>query len=292
MDFSELFPDEREKGKTISRQCQMVMLRMLKILDFLCRKHNISYFLTGGTLLGAIRHQGFIPWDDDLDVGMTRNNYEKFLKRVVPELPGDIFFQNDETDTNYPSCHIIEAKLRDKYSSYGNSKDWHNGLQIDISIYDRAYLPHNFFIYLLNRSLIFFFKKKGDKRRAQILKSIEKFSPFPLVYSNSFIHGWKMIRLGTNYFTQKEISKLLEVRFEDVRTFIPVGWKGYLSRRYDNYMELPVREEQRGMHSDSVHYSDVNHKKFMSKEKVSIINEPDPFKPCNHVEILYWKDKN
>ena len=82
MEFENLFPDEREKGETRLRQCQLVMLRLLKIFDHLCTKHDIRYFLTGGTLLGAIRHKGFIPWDDDLDVGMTRVNYEKFVKLV------------------------------------------------------------------------------------------------------------------------------------------------------------------------------------------------------------------
>src|SRR6266487_1024402 len=92
MNFDYLFPDNREKGETPLRQCQLVMLRMLKIFDYLCAKHQIKYFLTGGSLIGAVRHQGFIPWDDDLDVGMTRGNYEKFIQRAVPELPYDIFF--------------------------------------------------------------------------------------------------------------------------------------------------------------------------------------------------------
>ncbi len=79
MNFTQLFPDNREDGETPLRQCQLVMLRMLKIFDFLCAKHQIKYFLIGGSLLGAIRHKGFIPWDDDLDVAMTRDNYTKFL---------------------------------------------------------------------------------------------------------------------------------------------------------------------------------------------------------------------
>src|SRR4051794_13117596 len=70
MDFNQLFPDNRERGETRLRQSQLAMLRMLKIFDYLCTKHEITYFLTGGTLLGAVRHQGFIPWDDDVDVGM------------------------------------------------------------------------------------------------------------------------------------------------------------------------------------------------------------------------------
>src|SRR5919206_1290658 len=101
MNFDELFPDEREKGETLTRQCQLVMLRMLKVVDYLCSKHDIKYFLTGGTMLGAIRHKGFIPWDDDLDVGMTRANYEQFLKHAVSDFPKDIFFQNTETDPTY-----------------------------------------------------------------------------------------------------------------------------------------------------------------------------------------------
>ncbi len=162
MDFNTLFPDERESGETRLRQCQLVMLRMLKIFDHLCTRHNIEYFLTGGSLLGAVRHQGFIPWDDDLDVGMTRNNYEKFVQYAAPELPNDVFFQTTETDTHYPVCHMVEAKLKDKYSSYiikeknKNIIKWHTGLQVDIFVYDKAYLPHNLFLYLLNRCLIFF----------------------------------------------------------------------------------------------------------------------------------------
>jgi len=97
-DFFEVFPDEREKGDSQLRKCQLVMLRMLKILDFLCVRHEVKYFLVEGSLRGAILYHGFLPWDDDLDIGMTRDNYEKFVEKVVPELPNDIFFQNDETD--------------------------------------------------------------------------------------------------------------------------------------------------------------------------------------------------
>src|SRR3954466_241893 len=136
MDFNYLFPDNREEGETRLRQCQLVMLRMLKIFDYLCSRHQVKYFLTGGSLIGAVRHNGFIPWDDDLDVGMTRDNFEKFKKLAVPELPIDIFFQTPETDPEYFSGRIIEAKLRDKYStlpiSDANRKlhKWHQGIML------------------------------------------------------------------------------------------------------------------------------------------------------------------
>ncbi|WP_266204903.1 LicD family protein [Pontibacter kalidii] len=274
MNFEHLFPDEREKESDRFRQCQLVMLRMFKILDFLCRKHQIQYFLNGGTLLGAIRHQGMIPWDDDLDVGMTRENYEKFVEFAVPELPQDIFFQSDETDRYFPAGHIIEAKLRDKYSSYVRRAEdkaswlkWHDGLQVDIAVFDQAYLPHNFFIYLQNRLLIFFLQRKSNKARARALRWIARHSPIPLVYASSYINNRRMVKLGKYYIKEQELAELLETDFEGMKAYIPIGWDNYLARRYGNYMQPPPPEKQKGHHS---------------------IDVPNPFIPCDHTEILYW----
>ena len=73
----------RKDGTSITvRDVQLVLLEMLKDIDALCKKHNIRYWLTGGSALGAVRHKGFIPWDDDADIGMLREDYEKF-QRVV-----------------------------------------------------------------------------------------------------------------------------------------------------------------------------------------------------------------
>jgi len=289
MDFDVLFPDIRESGETLTRQCQLVMLRMFKILDCLCQKHQIKYFVTGGTMLGAVRHQGFIPWDDDLDVGMTRENYEKFVKVAVLELPNDVFFQSPETDPKYPSCHVMEAKLRDKYSRYSaEPKKWHNGLQIDISVYDRAYLPHNFLIFKQNEYLRKYYKKKGDRKRAEVLKFIAKYSPVPLVYSCSFISLRRMVKLGANYLRAKELSKLIPAKFEGVDTWIPVGYHGYLKRRYGNYMELPPAHKQKGHHSNN------NYMQIFSEvpsDVPEMVHLPDPFTPCKHTEILQWKDR-
>jgi lipopolysaccharide cholinephosphotransferase len=276
MDFDTLFPDNREQGATLLRQSQLVMLRMLKILDYLCERHGIQYFLSGGTLLGAIRHKGFIPWDDDLDIGMTRANYEHFKKLVVPELPKDIFFQTPETDSEYPSCHLVEAKLRDKYSRYiladnQKSHTWHNGIMLDIFVYDRSFLPHNFFIYALNRSLMALYWGKGrnntgNEKRAKALRLVSKLTPFPLVYASGFIRNRKMLKLGTNYYKKTEIEAPVRVPFEDMMAYVPQQWDDCLRRQYGNYMTLPPPEKQRG------HFSEV----------------PDPFHPCQHTEILYW----
>ncbi|MEO3238618.1 LicD family protein, partial [Parabacteroides distasonis] len=100
-DFQSIFPDIRETGETPLRQAQLVMLRMLKIIDYICRKHDLRYWLCSGTLLGAVRHQGFIPWDDDLDICMLREDYNRFIQIAPLEFPTDIFLQTQETDPSY-----------------------------------------------------------------------------------------------------------------------------------------------------------------------------------------------
>src|SRR5918993_4854692 len=267
--LEDLFPDVRESGDTPLRQCQLVMLRMLKIFDMLCLKHGVKYFLTGGSLIGAVRHNGFIPWDDDLDVGMTRSNYELFISKVVPELPNDMFFQSDLTDKYYPAGDFVEARLRDKYSSYKHldqpNNKWQEGFQIDLFIYDKAFLPNNFLIICQNMLLSLF---GSNKTRSNILKWIEKKTPFTLVYASSYLKNFGMLNLGT-YITAQEYSHLIRHKFEDTESYIPVGWDSYLRRQYGDYMLMPPEGKR------------------IANHKV----KPEPFTPCNHTQILFWEDR-
>lgn len=140
VDFSNLFPDQRDQGKNNLEQCQYVLLRMLRIFDFLCRQEGIEYWLAGGTLLGAVRYGGFIPWDCDIDIALTEQQYAR-LQDLIPHLPHDIFFQNSQTDPFYRSSNKLMAKLRDRYSNYQEwatynpDAKWQNGLQIDLLCY-------------------------------------------------------------------------------------------------------------------------------------------------------------
>ncbi|MBD0284773.1 MAG: LicD family protein [Bacteroidota bacterium] len=272
MNFDNLFPDEREKGNTPSRQSQLVMLRMLKIMDYLCAKHKIDYFLVGGCLLGAIRHKAFIPWDDDLDVGMTRDNYEKFIKYAVPELPHDIFFQNADTDPFYSQNNNVEARLRDKYSSYthlnGEKNKWHEGLQVDIFVYDCAFLPHQFFIIAQNYLLLKLFHNKN--KRAKVLKFISRFCPFPLAYASSHFQFFNELRHSPTHILKKELSKLIRTKFEDMEVSIAQGWDSCLKRQFGDYMQLPPAESRTSPHRVLT----------------------NPFTPCDHSEILHWQSRN
>ena len=272
-EFDTLFPDVRESEETLTKQCQAVMLRMLKIIDYLCDRHNIQYFLVGGSLLGAVRHKGFIPWDDDLDIGMTRENYDKFVQGAAAELPSDIFFQTSQTDPAYPACDYVEARLRDKYSSYASENNWsvtyHLGLHVDIFVYDRAFLPLNLSIITQNVLL----KKilKNNTKRANVLRMISKKFPFRLVYASSYLQNFGMWKFGANYIKEDEISALTKVPFEDMKAYIPAGWNRCLKRQYGNYMQLPPVEKQKGHHGE--------------------FGVPNPFVPCRHTEVLNWKNR-
>ena len=72
-------------------ELQQAELHVLKVFDAICQKHNLKYYMSGGTLLGAVRHKGFIPWDDDIDITMTRKEYEKFKSIAETELPESMY---------------------------------------------------------------------------------------------------------------------------------------------------------------------------------------------------------
>ncbi|EXY98301.1 licD family protein, partial [Bacteroides fragilis str. 3998 T(B) 4] len=95
---------------TMLRKQQERMFEMLCVIDDICVKNEINYWLSGGTLLGAVRHGGFIPWDDDLDIQLMKDDYNKLLGLLKTELPEQYQLQTSKTDRNYFARY---AKVRD-----------------------------------------------------------------------------------------------------------------------------------------------------------------------------------
>ena len=138
-------PDVRMQGESVIRQIQLLITRMLIVLDAICQKHNISYWIASGTLVGAIRDKGFVPWDNDADVGMLRNDYEKFRVACAKDLPEDIFLQDRDSDPYYHVMQRNEAKLRDLTTCYGLCLRYgckhRDGVMIDLFIFENTSNP-------------------------------------------------------------------------------------------------------------------------------------------------------
>ena len=116
---------------------QNKMSKMLEIFDNISRKYGFMYWASDGTLLGIIRHNGWIPWDGDIDIGMLDTDYEKFRDIISKELPDYLWLQDKISDANYKNNTLV--KIRDLHSCYveytkksKNNQKSHNGLQLDI----------------------------------------------------------------------------------------------------------------------------------------------------------------
>ena len=218
--LQDLFPDLRERGKNKLRQCQLVLLRQLKIFDYLSKKYEFKYWLDSGTLLGAVRHKGFVPWDDDIDIGILRTDYEKFLRYAAHELPPDIFLQMPDTEPHYHRHDVV--KLRDKYSNYAglaaqkSDLTFHNGLHVELFVYDALYSTIGAKIF--NKFTTFIKKAMGFSQH----KSYWRF------------YAW----------SEESLFPLKHLEFEGTLFPCPNDYDGFLRFHYGDYMSLPPISEQ------------------------------------------------
>lgn len=227
---------------SLLRMGQLRMLEILKCVDNICRKHNIPYWLSSGTLLGAVRHGGFIPWDDDLDIEMLRKDYVKILPILREELPSKYILQDDNTEKYYPHLFV---KVRDTQSELIEASKFsfkHKGVFIDIFSLEKSFYPLYFLASKLYNNLCFRFshKKRLFKFNLCILRRIV----FPLFRFISKFNYTTTLRhtFGMNYLKERktdEIFPLIEIPFEDSKFFAPNNYDGYLSRMFGDYMKIP-----------------------------------------------------
>ncbi|MFR1707971.1 MAG: phosphorylcholine transferase LicD [Clostridium sp.] len=255
--------------KNILRKLQLTQLEILLEVVRICDKNNLTYFLIGGTLLGAIRHNGFIPWDDDLDIGMPRSDYEKLIEICKTQLDEKYILHHLSTDKEY---WLPFAKIR-KNNTLFNEKniqhvDCHKGIFIDIFPLDNGNkqssklqsIQAKISKYLSNIIII---KKIGTQGKSLGIKLklgeiIFKLIPIKFInkINNKIMSVNKnddskfFINLGSNYnYIKQTIPKEkyfppTKVEFEGVYLNVPRDYDYVLKRIYKNYMELPPEDKR------------------------------------------------
>lgn len=250
----------REQEGSELEKLHLVLLEMLKIIDDICRRHKIEYWLDAGNLLGKKRHDGFIPWDDDIDLCMSRPDYEKFIKIAPKELPKGLFFQY----RNCPSKKTKWIKIRDNYSTIvqnGEDKitsEIHQGIFVDIFPYDILIEEFKTTKMVINRK--FKRSKHWFIRTFRGFFNIIVTIPVKLIGFNRIKHYYIKKHQGTNplfvstgieisnfYFTfdYDTIFPLQEIDFLGVKTFAPNNIHKYLSKMYGDYMTIPPKDKQK-----------------------------------------------
>lgn len=248
------------------RRAQLMIAREIKRI---CEKYNINYFLDSGSMLGAVRHGGFIPWDDDMDIGMPKEDYKKFLEVAQQEL-GDKYFvdnynTNDENSIVFTKIRLVGTKYIEKI---GNKNNKHNEIFVDIFSY--YYISDNRWIrkfeglkmQIYSHMLLI---KGGYKvwKGKSVLKHI-KFMPIQVcaiffskksirnkiekLYDKYSETAWLGERSGITYgywwMPNDVFDEYIDVSFENEIFKIPKKYEEFLKIAYGDYMKLPPESER------------------------------------------------
>lgn len=148
LDFPETyFQEETRMGFTISQTMKRAWAAQLEVLQKIiriCKKHNIRYYALWGTLLGAVRHGGFIPWDDDIDIAMKRDDYTRFLQVAKKELPAEYCLLNIYTDVEWPHFCARVTNSRDISTAPERLSRYHGcPFAVGVDIFQMDYLPRD-----------------------------------------------------------------------------------------------------------------------------------------------------
>lgn len=245
-------------------QLHRIQVDMLLEVKRICEKHGIKYSLIGGTLLGAVRHQDYIPWDDDADVGMLRRDYEKFRKICKKELNADKYYFQD--DRNTPGYRWGYGKIRRKGTLFLRENQEHLdfGQEVFIDIFPLDYAPDEMPLRMLHMLHCFCIRKvlwspvgmkmEQDKIKQIAYKLLSKI-PKKVVYR----HYYRYVRsrkkshtVRLNLFPTRKPYGFPVLFFEELTDFKFEGeifpgtkhYDEYLTIKYGDYRKLPPKEKQ------------------------------------------------
>ena len=249
-----------------------VQLDLLVKFDSLCKKHNLAYFLDSGTALGAVRHGGFIPWDDDVDVGMPRDDYDRLIAIGMKGLPGNLFLQTTETD---PAYVMPFAKIRlgntvfpDKGKNFKNLK--YKCIYIDVFPFDKV--PENpkqairrikesrfwYFVSVFSRrdypgkkipqKVLSYLLHKSSNRMIIRLRQYydsycRKYNASDSGYMTCFC--WRVSQRHVVLFRTEELLPTKRICFEGKELSIMHNANIYLTKMFGDYRVLPPEEDRK-----------------------------------------------
>lgn len=255
-----------------------IMLLMMDEIDSFCRHNGITYFLVGGTLLGAVRHSGFIPWDDDMDIGMPREDYEFFLERFVSS-SGNVSVISNSNSDNYIWA---SAKAIDNRTLLIEQNNYKNPIGVFIDVFPFDYIDGTYetaikrvkknelFQYLLamkhmeikeGRSIV----KNLGIVLCKLLFLIPDKVLIQRINSNSRFNKSKDYNFICNFtgaWGVREISKIenfrktVDVLFEGRKYLAPVGYDDYLTTVYGDYMTPPPTHKQITHHDNKAYWKE------------------------------------
>ena len=266
--------------KTKEFNCKQIQERALLVLDAFneyAQKNKLEYYMAGGTLLGAVRHKGFIPWDDDIDIMMPRHDYNRLCKTFSNDRYKLICIGNNKKYGN-PFARIWDTKTVLKWD---NSIEPEIGAFIDIFPIDG--FPSNSLASRLHQVHLKYLRIKLSSSQRVLVAESEKFGlvkkVLPLVFRKSPNHyAQKLEKLAMRYSYEKckyvgvkvTIAHLFKERnsksifketvfmpFENMLLPAPCGYEVYLEHLYGNYMELPPVEDQISVHPFKIYARDL-----------------------------------
>ena len=261
-----------------------IELDLLHEFDRVCRAHNLRYYLIAGSLLGAVRHHGFVPWDDDMDVVMPRKDFEAFI-RLGDEFRDPYFLQTPLTD---PGFYYAHAKIRNSntaaidypfiYQGFNlgcfidiltlENFDPENGAETYEEIH-RLILENSVAMRLTHPDL-----SERDKERVRNHSGIDPMDAWDRInelirQSDATYTGYVSMLSATTYGIKRNVfpaecfSERIESDLYGIPTFLPVGYDKILSVAYGNYMEFPPKEKRGIWHSNVVFYPDMPYKEAL-----------------------------
>ena len=247
-------------------EAKKLELDILDFIDSFCKEHGINYCINYGTLIGAIRHKGFIPWDDDIDLSMTRENYEKFIQ-LFSEKQSRYKLLSLETDDQYFNNFIKIVDPTTKIIDTRNAKTYDSGVFIDIfpmdtfndtKVVDICYKLESFKLlsFSKHKNIVYGDSKLKDLIRTlfwlllrpvsprffanQIEKQIQKYR----VENGEYIAFIPSKAKEKEIFPRDMFDELIETPFEHLVLPAPKHFDTVLKQFYDDYMTVPPKEKQ------------------------------------------------